>query len=89
MTVSLHGQERSPPSQVPHLLGLPVPRNLKDWPGDRCKSKEGCGEVLFLSLPQSVLSQTLSLAGLVLQQAAEQNGLWLMIDPWETSSLPS
>lgn len=45
--------------------------------------------MLFLFLPQSVLSQTLRPAGLVLQQAAEQNGLWLMIDLWETSSLPS
>lgn len=38
MIVSLHGQERPPLSQVPHLLGLPVPRNLKDWPGDCYKS---------------------------------------------------
>lgn len=44
--------------------------------------------MLFLFLPQSVLSQTLRLAGLVLLQAAKQNGLWLMIDPCETSSLP-
>lgn len=85
--VSLQDQESPPPSQVPDLLGLRVPRNLKDLSGDCCKSE--VGEVLFLLLPQSVLSQTLRLAGLVLQQAAEQNELWLMIDPRETFWLPS
>lgn len=86
MIVSLQGQESPPPSQAPHLLKKlqRLARRLL------CKSEEwGCVCVLFLFLPQFVLSQTLRPAGLVLQQAAEQNGLWLMIDPWETSSLPS
>lgn len=48
MIVSLHGRERPPLSQVPHLFGLPVPGNLKDWPGEGCKS-EGVGRCCSFS----------------------------------------
>lgn len=72
--------------RLTHLLSLPASRNLKDWPEAAARARR---EVLFPCLPQSVLSQTLRLAGLVLQQAAKLSELWLMIDPCETSSLPS